>query len=134
MGFIPLSSTMQIPALLSLLLIPLALADSPSHRPVFTAFHHNPPPLLQHLPLYTTHLLHLPLHTTHLHLLLHTTSLPLHTKSLSLHTMPLSLHTMPQSLHTMPLSLHTMPLPPHTTHPSAVWRMKYSQLRCAPQL
>merc|ERR1739848_885609 len=47
MGFIPLSSTMQIPALLSLLLIPLALADSPSHRPVFTAFHHNPAPTYQ---------------------------------------------------------------------------------------
>jgi len=37
-----LSSTMQIPALLSIL-IPLALADSPS-RPVFTAFHHAAPP------------------------------------------------------------------------------------------
>merc|ERR1739848_776197 len=47
MGFVPLSSTMQIPALLSLLLIPLALADSPSHRPVFTAFHHNPAPTYQ---------------------------------------------------------------------------------------
>merc|ERR1711970_1337940 len=47
MGFIPLSSTMQIPVLLSLLLIPLALADSPRHRPVFTAFHHNPAPTYQ---------------------------------------------------------------------------------------
>merc|ERR1739848_702507 len=46
-SFVPLSSTMQIPALLSLLLIPLALADSPSHRPVFTAFHHNPAPTYQ---------------------------------------------------------------------------------------
>merc|ERR1712168_951282 len=46
-AFIPLSSTMQIPALLSFLLIPLALADSPRHRPVFTAFHHNPAPTYQ---------------------------------------------------------------------------------------